>query len=490
MMSVLSVVGRNLKIISRSKTSTFLVLLAPLLIVFLVGTAFNSTSLANINLGVYAESYSELTDSVIVNLDKQNFIVQKIDSMEECLDSVKRGSSHVCIVFPPELSVESNDSVRIYVDNSRVNLAYILIDEIGSTISDKGSEIGITMAQDLLDKLNEAKKVLPEQKESVSGANTKLEEIVSNSEGVSGNVASLQEALTKLDEAIVLAGNSSSTKLKNDLTSIKNQLSEVSIQLSENSAGIGTASKESKEQLENAVKEMQRISDELSSISIQRAEQIVAPIRTDVEFISNSSTGWKNIFPTLLALIILLSSVVLASTMVLTDRKGRANFRNFMTPTKGFSFILGTYLTCLLIVAVQLVILLAGTVYITGFALQNVLGPMILSLFLASTSFIFLGIFIGYLFKSDETTILASMSVAALLIFFSNTILPTEIISGKFRYGALYNPFYVSEVLLRKVVLFGASLSTLYTEILILAGSIVLFFVLSLVFRRLTRRLI
>jgi ABC-type polysaccharide/polyol phosphate export permease len=98
--------------------------------------------------------------------------------------------------------------------------------------------------------------------------------------------------------------------------------------------------------------------------------------------------------------------------------------------------------------------------------------------------------FIGYIFKSEETTILASISIASLLIFFSNAILPVETISGKLRLIANYNPLYVTDSLLKKTILFNSPLYNLINEFIILGVVLFIFLTLAFIARKMTKRLL
>ena len=64
------IIKKDFKLLVRSKSSALVVLLGPLLIIFLVGLAFNTSSMYNLKVSVYSESYSDLTNSVIFDSSK------------------------------------------------------------------------------------------------------------------------------------------------------------------------------------------------------------------------------------------------------------------------------------------------------------------------------------------------------------------------------------------------------------------------------------
>ena len=88
-----------------------IILLGPLIIIFLVGAAFNTSSLFNIKIGAYSDSYSELSESLMNELGDKQFQVIKIESKEKCLQGLKDNEIHVCAVFPPDLQVGSPDGI-------------------------------------------------------------------------------------------------------------------------------------------------------------------------------------------------------------------------------------------------------------------------------------------------------------------------------------------------------------------------------------------
>lgn len=488
MRGFVSIVARNMKVISRSKFSFLLVILAPILIVFLVGSAFNTTQLNNMKVNTYSEEYNDLTESIILDLQGNRLEVEKAESVESCIGLVKTGETHSCISFPREMNISRiNESISIYVDNSRINLAYSLLNQIESRLSLKSSELGMGIATDLLKILNEIKNSLPEQKAEMDSALYKMAQVKS----VSGSQVYINEAVSKLDKAINLVNDLESEDLdtiKSDLTSVKTKLTASNNSLKSNLDNINENNQEGIESIDSALARIDILIAKLEAVKIEKAENIVLPIQTKVMPLSDAQSNWEYLFPTLVALVVLLSGVVLASSVVLTERRARANFRNFMTPTGNFSFVLAAYTTCMVILAVQMIILILGTIYLTQIELLPVLGRLSLILFLSSSVSVLLGMLVGYLFKSDETTTLASISVASLLIFFSNALIPSESMKGVFSYVTKYNPLLVTEVLIKRVVLFNEGWSSLLRGLIILASFIAILLVFALISRKMTRR--
>ena len=487
-----------MRVISRSKMSSFLVLLAPILIVFLVGTAFSSSSLSNIFIGVSSQEYSTLTRDIIASLESEQMNVEEIETEDLCIEKIKQGTIHLCAIFPPEMSVKGNtESIRIHVDNSRMNLAYILLNKIDSKISLKSSELGIALADDLLRTLEDIRESLPQQKSNISSAVSNIESIDSQADAFSE--ISMDSLIYKLENAVKQIESIESgldeieidfSSIKSDINSVKTGLENSEYEIQGGVTEISKKTKSSKDTLVDVSKKIDILIESISLITTENPESVVMPIKTEVLLISEESSNWKHLFPTLTTLIILLSSIVLSSSIILTERRAKSKFRNFMTPTSDISFVLGAYMTSLIVLVFQLVLLFTGTYYITGLNILEYGWGVILVLFLSSSVFITTGMLIGYLFKSDETTILASISVASLFIFFSNAIVPIESIRGTLRYLAIYNPFFITDSLLKKIILFGNPMATFYSDLIILGGIFLVLVIITLFARKMTKRFV
>ena len=167
----------------------------------------------------------------------------------------------------------------------------------------------------------------------------------------------------------------------------------------------------------------------------------------------------------------------------------KAYFRNFITPTKDILFVIGQYISNIFIVLLQLLIIFLVMFIITRPNIEyTIFFGIILILFLAGSVFILFGMIIGYLFKSGETANMGAISVGAILLFFSNTILPIETLPGTIRKIVQFNPFILGETSLKQVILFNAPLREVLLEIYLLIAFVVLFFFIAYYARELTKR--
>lgn len=251
--------------------------------------------------------------------------------------------------------------------------------------------------------------------------------------------------------------------------------------------------KNAKALLEGAAKKIDALQASLDAvqrniqgIAITDPSKIVAPITTTIKPLS-VDTHFNYLFPALIVLIIMITGVLLSAMLVIVEKKSTAFFRNFITPTNEIVFLLGTLITTFSIMLLQLIIFLTVA---HSFFDTNVLstittaGPVLLAITLL---FIFLGMLIGTLFQSEETTILAAISCCALLLFLSSTILPLESMPPTIQRIADYNPFVMSEDLLRQTIIFEFDYSLIAGELLLLLLYAALLFALVVVLSHLLR---
>jgi len=95
---------------------------------------------------------------------------------------------------------------------------------------------------------------------------------------------------------------------------------------------------------------------------------------------------------------------------------------------------------------------------------------------------------LGYIFNNQETSTLGAMFVSSILLFFSNTILPLESLPSTFKDIAMFNPFVVSESMLREIILFNAGFMSIINYVYILSGFILVLIVLLVSLRLIKKR--
>ena len=205
---------------------------------------------------------------------------------------------------------------------------------------------------------------------------------------------------------------------------------------------------------------------------------ISSPLITKIERVKKESTYLNYLFPAILILVVMFSSLLLGTNLVMMEKNSSAFLRNYFIPVRRITFITATYLTNLILILIEIAIILGISLFFLDNAI-NVLPQIALILFLTASVFTFLGMALGYLFTSEETGTLASISLGSLLLFFSGIVLPLEGLSRTMKEIALLNPFVIAEKLIREVFFFNTSLMDVWLDLLLLLSyGIVLFLII------------
>jgi ABC-type multidrug transport system permease subunit len=506
MSKLLEIIKKNLKLLIRSKSSALIVLLGPLALMLLIGLAFNTSSLFDIKVGTYSSSYSELSNSIVDKLQDEQFKVVKLESEERCIEMIKSGEVHVCTIFPPDLSLKSNDKIVFHVDKSRMNFVYIILDRISSKIATKSTELSTALTNRLLSSLNNANTKLNEKDDVVMSLSASLSESKSSLTDTINDLNSLDlnrtSNFTEVNDEIkelVEKDNSSSkyADLQDLIDSIKLDYDSLVVSVSSfrNSNQEGLESVKTKlsgniqtsNEIEKTIKE---INDDINSIEIKDVARIVSPVITEIKPVAAESTNLNYTFPTLVVLVLLFAALLLASTTIVEEKSSKAYFRNFITPTPDIVFIFGNYISSALIVLIQLIIIFVvmfGVTNATNISDITLVNAFVILILLGSV-FILLGMLIGYMFKSGETANIAAVSVGSILLFFSNTILPIETLPTSIRNIVQFNPYIIGETALRKILLFNQNLDAVINQIYLLVGYLAALLVIVYLFREFSKK--
>lgn len=376
-----------------------------------------------------------------------------------------------------------------------MDIAYYLVNDIQSQISKESLGISKNEVQRIMEIVKSAEEKISSANKNISDMDKDLTSINNLNSGISSKEASTDSLLNELDSIdsdLEDMGNSSEIygirndvqNLKKDVEGVKNSFNTVS----ENSEKITLEVSSLKQSLSSLEDKIGNIHETLNSSEITEVEKIVSPIKSNVKTLNSGATNWHYLFPKFLYMVILFCSMILASSLVIRERKAGAYFRNSITSTSDSIFVLGNYLTCLFIVFIQLSIVLTAIHLIMKTSITSILLELSVAIFLSASIFIFIGMLIGYVFKSEETAMIVSISIIALLLFFSNAIFPIEAISSNFQKYLQYNPAAISNELFRKIILFKYKIVSLTKEIYILTGTLGVSFGLTLLFKSFSKK--
>lgn len=527
-MKLLKIIAKNFRILFRNKLSSLVILLGPLALIILSGLAFNNLQSFSLNIGVYSEDYNNLTEKVVQAIDV-NYGVEKYSTIEQCQEDVKQRNIHACLLFPAgfEIGNEEKNQITYVIDQSNVNLAWTVSKTISDIVQEESQEISLNMTSGILQKLDDTQAHLAMESQKLSqlinenrDTKTKAGSIEEESQGI-GSITALESRVTSLktyaEQAVVESkaliedikdetndpavldvvedaeeqildieqdiedldnatrfGNETLDELMTSLNQLDNLRSEVVQKI----GTINNNLQSSLTKLEEIKSSAQALDNSIENINIRQATGIVTPFTTTIQPVTSEKTQLTYLFPSLLVLVIMLMTVIMASTVTVYEKITPAFFRNSTTPTRDGTFTLSIFLTVVITLIVQLIVVMAASAYFFKLNLLSNLQNISTVLLLLVILFTMLGMLIGIIFKSQETSVVAAISLVAVLFFMSNLILPTETMPEKIQQIAEYNPFVMGEAVVKKAMLFNQGLYQLRAEALMLlayaAGALIL----------------
>jgi ABC-type multidrug transport system permease subunit len=151
------IVRKNLLLLARSKSTSFIIIAGPILVILLSGLFFGQKSAYELSIGYYSPSNESLSGSFVAALKDSDFVVLEFLSEELCAQAIRDSKIHTCIVFPAGFEVRNARSaeVRFIVDYSRVNLVYKVIDSVSGILEEESKGVGRSLASALTVEINQ-----------------------------------------------------------------------------------------------------------------------------------------------------------------------------------------------------------------------------------------------------------------------------------------------------------------------------------------------
>lgn len=514
-MILLTLISKNFKQLLRSKTSALIILIGPLLLIALLGLAFNNVNEYALNIGVFSQNYSEVTNSYISSIQSDNYRLSYFDTESECINAVKDASVHTCIIFPENLKINSQTKpeINFYVDSTNEMIVHSVISTISSKFNAKTKEFSQGLVSDVMTVINsvdtdskDLQTIISNSQNDTDYSLTQTSKIITDSNSINldsdlsdvnglsdiANVndlrygdmksttthqfSTLKSALSDIKD--IYPGLNSS--LKNDFDSIIDNLNEqinntkkvldsnnsnytyISQRINNLVINIDSLSskldnvKETKTQIKEkseliktklnlvstnlnlASNKINNIRNNIQSLSVTSPDLLTSPFDIRVNY--EKPNHFQSMFSGMIIILVMFVSLLLSTHMIIKERESPAYFRNVISPMNPFIYIMSMYITNLIITSIQTSIILLVAIYY--FKLQFALPYLILMLFITTTLFSFIGLIIGHIFSSEETSTMAAVSLSAIFMFLSDLIIPIESIPRSILKYVKFNPIY------------------------------------------------
>src|SRR3989344_4142968 len=155
LISIWAVILKNFKTIFRSRSSTLIIIVGPLLVMALVGMAFNNSSIFDIKVATYSQNYSELSNQIVEQLVEKDYLIIEMNSTFDCVSGTRSSEYNVCVIFPENMNISNNISQNItfYVDPSRINIVDSIIADINKEVLKKSYNISLDLTNIIVEQL-------------------------------------------------------------------------------------------------------------------------------------------------------------------------------------------------------------------------------------------------------------------------------------------------------------------------------------------------
>ncbi|MFH1440409.1 MAG: ABC transporter permease [Candidatus Woesearchaeota archaeon] len=218
-----------------------------------------------------------------------------------------------------------------------------------------------------------------------------------------------------------------------------------------------------------------------SELDPSKAQSLVKPITSRFEGILGDISKINLVFPIVLVFMIMFISILLSNITVLNEIHSQSYFRNFLVPVKNSMFVLGLFITNLIVVLFQIFVLLVIANIKFNVDLTTGLPSLIAVIFLVSSTFILIGMSIGYFIRKKETSILASTFIALAIFLFSDMIFPAEAMPKFAGFLAKLNPLVLGETMIRKIIYHGIMLDYQISDLSILIIYVIVMAIIVLI---------
>jgi hypothetical protein len=189
-------------------------------------------------------------------------------------------------------------------------------------------------------------------------------------------------------------------------------------------------------------------------------------------------------FPLLISLIIMFTSLVLSNMFILKEINQSSYLREVVSPVGDVHFLIADYLGNLFFVAVQTVVLFLVGVWLFALPVSEI-SVFALAIFLVASTFIFIGMAIGYFVKHQSLSMLLTIFFVMVLMVLSDVLAPTILTGGFIRFVIDLNPFMILRGILDDSIVFDRAFKDVFAPFF----KLVIFFVVSFVFAYVGKKL-
>lgn len=191
---IFNIIGKNLKIIFRSPFTIFLLILAPIILMFIVGFTYSGEALQDTTIGLIdtQSDFFKFNEIEFVNFVSNG----NSEGLNDCIKELKKSELELCICFKPQYDKNDNlisGQIIYYIDNTRPQISDILVGVFNSYIDKKTKEISSKTVTDIFSEIDKTVIFMQDNQELISNIKEDI-----NTTKV--NIESFQKYLNKANE--------------------------------------------------------------------------------------------------------------------------------------------------------------------------------------------------------------------------------------------------------------------------------------------------
>ncbi|MBU0958671.1 MAG: ABC transporter permease [Nanoarchaeota archaeon] len=206
--------------------------------------------------------------------------------------------------------------------------------------------------------------------------------------------------------------------------------------------------RESKQKVSSYIVKLDEVTQEIEGFN-----DVLDTKTLSLEFKENEAISRDPVlfaFPLLVAIIMTFTSIILSNLFVLRKTNKASYFRELISPAKDVSFLTADYLVNLFFIFIQAIVLfMVGFLWI-GVPLST-LSSFAAVILVTCSLFIFMGMGIGYLIRSQSLSMLLSIFLVMLFFVVSELLIPIPLIAPGIRFFIELNPFVLLAAVLKNI---------------------------------------
>lgn len=513
----LAILKKNFQILFNAKLSSLIFILGPIILILIIGAAMSDTSIKNITAGVYVDEQTEFTQDFIDKMKKRSFEMNKERTLDKCEQNVRGGETDVCIhikkanldSFNGKMSPQGVHDIDLYVDFSRQRIVWNIIGTIKEAAEKESEKSREEMVLQLKNSVDSVLGDLEKQKQKIDLAlkiirdiDNTLDEISENQErareGIEEDVEDINQRISSIESSLESLKNSGLLDEEHasdvdsaldSISAIDSSLDSISNSLERDIDSEREIEKIQHDYINEAENELRGIKDSIEDIEIDLEEikssdleRIADPVQVSYSSVLGSEKGSVEgrlefldyLFPNFLMFFILFSSIIYSTINVIKERKSNSYIRNITSNTRGINFVISQLVSSMFIVLLQILIIIFIADFFINLSLFSNLLNLLAFLLLSIFVFSLIGTLLGYIFNSQESSIIGAISVSLIFFMFSSIIAPVETLPSLASGIVSFAPFALLETKLRFLLIFDSSLSFTFFE------SLALFFTIGI----------